>query len=66
MGVKIFTFHYASTYTGTVPELYPTYEIYIPLCFYLYRFSYENRKHIQYLHSTMLLLIRFLFGVMKR
>ena len=53
-----FTFHYASTYTGTgALQNLPRKNIYIPLCFYLYGYVLDARQGKTHLHSTMLLLI---------
>ena len=55
-----FTFHYASTYTGSHMKIVNIYNIYIPLCFYLYAFCSVWWKDEDDLHSTMLLLIRWI------
>ena len=60
-GRTSFTFHYASTYTiAACTSSLDLPCIYIPLCFYLYLGASLNPIPADaYLHSTMLLLIRF-------
>ena len=40
-------------YPGTVPELYPEYEIYIPLCFYFIQAVRETADYMVFIYIPL-------------